>query len=1146
MDFATPIKRPATPGDALGLYFQFTEAGPRNQTYGRPSPSDRDTEPRGGPFGHVASSSTGRRHPKASFAGNVNPDTVAVPSPDKLLDSVLALHEPAQPQAPLTLPIVNTKKTAKTAVLREGRDDSTVPGSNSPKVSSDGRKLGRRLPSSRTARSTRHRKDPQQTPTKLGPMASSQGDSNPFFDINFDVPGLSTLPALYRPLETENHIAPAEPAREVTAPDRLQSMETVATSKQRNERRAPNDRVLPDPEELQQDITAQFAPTENLSEGVTAAPNMEDATETTSDQVDRIVPVNTTEQFVSPPVIQSSPADSQKPDRPKASSRTRAVFKSRSRSGHSFGDQTSIRKHESSSKKHRKKGAARSESRTHADGSSRSPAQSLFDDSSSLLLLHVVKQKLNNDLHRQQEACMHLVEKEKEVAGLVKEKGCLLDRIRDLQAEKDCQKHEQESILEGHRIKLLRVQKMFQGLTIEQACLKEEHRTLTEQNEALQDHRKAMDESIFEARQAAEVCGERLDSLKDPSKPWAEARRRLDELETTNALLRNELEEKAGLLATERDRTARLESEQSTAASSHAELKSTLSDQRTMVMGRFAELQSSLEASDKSGDIVERLVQCTKALQDSKEGTRTTQSSIEKVLATLAGCSEKTATTLRTGFASLMEIAKHDEQAQLLILQETKALKRLVQEQDVMKADLGRYRDAASSWEAKSHMSDVLLTESRQLECDLRSQLSNIVSEKTHCSTQKSEAEAATESITREAKELHLQLSTVLAEVEQLKARAVTAEQADATKEARIKRLLENMSTLSIALAAREGELRKAKDDRDQEAQKFLEAENVLGDFQYTASVHKASIERLSRIALDVEDMRTRTADYDAMQLELRGKEKLQKSLNHELQRNRSAVEGLNALLKKVSLIGKQETCLSLPQQRLEEIEQHLKRHLPLKHVQPVHVHTTVDQGDGVMDLPRSDQQDLPKRNATIKADQKNDQSLPSPRDPSSSGQNIVLSTSSKAPKKTYSSLQQGRYRYTRTVSGTIDPVPEPARETSHLLVPRSSQQEDTEDPGNLAAASASPMSTKSALGQETVVARDLTPVKGATELKAPRSTRSGKIYDTAIQNPSLASALKGTTRPSNKKRKSVGFEDRGGVLTKKNRTELSPEPLDP
>ncbi|KAH0557181.1 hypothetical protein GP486_005027 [Trichoglossum hirsutum] len=149
--------------------------------------------------------------------------------------------------------------------------------------------------------------------------------------------------------------------------------------------------------------------------------------------------------------------------------------------------------------------------------------------------------------------------------------------------------------LKNYQIKYSGLQKLLEGLANDRNALKEDHQALTQRFEELVSDRNELEILRKQIEQSAVNLASRIRALGDLEIFSNEAKHEILQLQATVDSLRSELSEKSGLLAAERDRTLRLETDCSAIRQNHDELKKLLTSGQRSTMEFWQEYRAQLD-----------------------------------------------------------------------------------------------------------------------------------------------------------------------------------------------------------------------------------------------------------------------------------------------------------------------------------------------------------------------------------------------------------------------------------------------------------------------------------------------------------------------------------------------------------------------
>ncbi|KAI9774170.1 MAG: hypothetical protein M1840_005263 [Geoglossum simile] len=161
-----------------------------------------------------------------------------------------------------------------------------------------------------------------------------------------------------------------------------------------------------------------------------------------------------------------------------------------------------------------------------------------------------------------------------------------IEVFRDENAEKKRQLESTTKQLEGYQIKCSGFRKVLDELASDGNTCKEELRTLTQRYEGVVSDKSKLESLCKEAKQSISGLASRIRDLERFSD---EAGHEVLQLQSTVEILRRELDEKSGLLAAERDRTLRLETDSAVNNQRLEELKGLFTGGQQSILARLDE-----------------------------------------------------------------------------------------------------------------------------------------------------------------------------------------------------------------------------------------------------------------------------------------------------------------------------------------------------------------------------------------------------------------------------------------------------------------------------------------------------------------------------------------------------------------------------
>ncbi|KAI9770657.1 MAG: hypothetical protein M1839_003078 [Geoglossum umbratile] len=175
-----------------------------------------------------------------------------------------------------------------------------------------------------------------------------------------------------------------------------------------------------------------------------------------------------------------------------------------------------------------------------------------------------------------------------------------IEVLRDENAEKSSQLDSATKQLREYQEKYSGFKKSLDGLASDGNACKEELRALAQRYEDAVSDRGQLESMCQEAKQsAAGLAGRIRDLERFPD----EARHEVLQLQATVEILRRELDEKSGLLAAERDRTSKLETDSAVNNQRLEELKELFTGGQQSILAQLGERISLAKESGRNGEL---------------------------------------------------------------------------------------------------------------------------------------------------------------------------------------------------------------------------------------------------------------------------------------------------------------------------------------------------------------------------------------------------------------------------------------------------------------------------------------------------------------------------------------------------------------
>ncbi|KAI9714135.1 MAG: hypothetical protein M1812_006463 [Candelaria pacifica] len=222
-------------------------------------------------------------------------------------------------------------------------------------------------------------------------------------------------------------------------------------------------------------------------------------------------------------------------------------------------------------------------------------------------------------------------------ASLSREKAQLSEKVEKLSAANaQCQERLRKfsAAMQGPDSKLAKHQNYLTGLGNDMDLLRSEHTAFLDKHRAVQNDRMLLKEGLDEVAASASVMRDRVKELRDPGGPLSEARIELARLDNYAQSLARQLEEKTGMLVTERDRNAGLERKLEQNAANHQELKDLLAGHRRSIMEKLMELHTVVDlaqAREEDEANSSKLDDCLRFIKGMRDAEKVTPADIENI-----------------------------------------------------------------------------------------------------------------------------------------------------------------------------------------------------------------------------------------------------------------------------------------------------------------------------------------------------------------------------------------------------------------------------------------------------------------------------------------------------------------------------------
>ncbi|KAI9768272.1 MAG: hypothetical protein M1835_006941 [Candelina submexicana] len=231
-------------------------------------------------------------------------------------------------------------------------------------------------------------------------------------------------------------------------------------------------------------------------------------------------------------------------------------------------------------------------------------------------------------------------------ASLLKEKVQLSELVESLTATNaQCQErlHKFAAAMQGPDSKFVQHQKYMAGLGNDLDLLRSEYTAFLDTHRAVRTEWISLKEGYDEATACYNIMRDRVKELRDPLGDLTDAKVELTRLQGIAENLQSQLEEKTGMLATERDRNAGLERRLEHDALGHQELKDLFAGHRRSIMEKLAELHTVVELANAKEEDANgsKLDDCLRLIKDMRSADKVTPADIENINSMINALSQR-------------------------------------------------------------------------------------------------------------------------------------------------------------------------------------------------------------------------------------------------------------------------------------------------------------------------------------------------------------------------------------------------------------------------------------------------------------------------------------------------------------------------
>jgi len=260
-------------------------------------------------------------------------------------------------------------------------------------------------------------------------------------------------------------------------------------------------------------------------------------------------------------------------------------------------------------------------------------------------LLNLLAYRLKKDRQNKATHETSLRAKELEVRELKHDQEDLRRQLVDSAREVNLQKKRVGQYKEAISNKVGNLTKFINGLAKDHNQLRDDAKAIKERQDAVRIDGQDLATSIQTARTLAEEWVKKLS--EHPKVPLRDAQHQLDRLQGLVDILSRQMEEKSGLLATEQDRTARLEAQIARAADSQQEVKSLINRNRTAIIQKLDDLHISFELArgdsdpNAEADLQAKVEECLGLLKDIHGSDKVLPEELQKITGPIKALSDE-------------------------------------------------------------------------------------------------------------------------------------------------------------------------------------------------------------------------------------------------------------------------------------------------------------------------------------------------------------------------------------------------------------------------------------------------------------------------------------------------------------------------
>ncbi|KAI9844615.1 MAG: hypothetical protein M1837_005467 [Sclerophora amabilis] len=329
----------------------------------------------------------------------------------------------------------------------------------------------------------------------------------------------------------------------------------------------------------------------------------------------------------------------------------------------------------------------------------------------STQLFQLVTHRWGQEQEQHVQVATTLRERNQQILDLTRSKDSItkqleLSRSEILRQEEELKTYKTNA--SAYKEKLVSLRTMVQELANDQASLRDDARRLSHERADLEKERGELLNELHVARQSTEEDATRMRRWKDPSTLWHEACNRIDELESTICVLRKELDERDGLLTTEKDRTIRLEASLQGTNREHEKLNALLSGLEETTKGGLEELKSTFMSPEFRAEISAQFDGVFKVLKGREALDERSTTGLERLVkACLDGVSDRFGAVVTLQEKNLVSV----ENFESWMKNDLKLLKSQFQAEGSLKEDVTIIKDSSQIMMERFHLhQDTLAT----------------------------------------------------------------------------------------------------------------------------------------------------------------------------------------------------------------------------------------------------------------------------------------------------------------------------------------------------------------------------------------------------------------------------------------------------